>query len=191
MATHLLWVWLGFWICWCRWSVVSCSRFVDGNLLMVFVGLWVLLIPLFCLLQTSYFVYPRFGCQTPKMPKILSFLHGATETSILTWHNPFRHQSTRNAISSQIDQNAPSQPWVDQKSKLCQNHPKKTFSCFYIKPELLDDFHQRWPSLIQGWLSRTPETLILIWPLEQVGSSSIVKNIKFSFHQLFMGRNWS
>ena len=44
--------------------------------------------------------------------------------------------------------------------------PKKHFSCFYIKPELLDDFRQRWPSLIQGWLSRTPETLILIWPSE-------------------------
>ena len=143
MATHLLWVWMGFWICWCRWSLVSCSRFVDGNLLMVFVGLWVLLMPLFCLLQTSYFVYPRFGCQIPKIPKILSFLHGAMETSILTCHNPFRHQSTWNTISSQIDQNAPSQPWVDQKVKVVSKSSQKNIFMF---------LHQAW---VTRWFSST------------------------------------
>jgi len=40
------------------------------------------------------------------------------ETSRLTWHNPFEHRSTRNAILGQNDQNALSQPRVDQKSKL-------------------------------------------------------------------------
>ena len=44
--------------------------------------------------------------------------------------NPFEHRSTQSAISGQIDQNAPSQPWVDQKSKLGQNQPKTTFFMF-------------------------------------------------------------
>ena len=57
-------------------------------------------------LWIPYFLYPWFACWTPKIPKILSFLHGATKTSRLTWCNLFRHQSTRNAFSGQIDQNA-------------------------------------------------------------------------------------
>ena len=54
----------------------------------------------------------------PKIPKILTILQGAVETARLTWCSPFGHQSTWNVIFVQIDQNALSQPWVDQKSKL-------------------------------------------------------------------------
>ena len=62
------------------------------------------------------------------------------ETPRLTWHNLFAHRSTRSAVSSQIDQNAPGQPSVDRKSKLVKIITKQHFSCFYIKSELLRDF---------------------------------------------------
>ena len=42
----------------------------------------------------------------------------------MTWHNPFRHLSTRSAFFSQ---NAPSQPWVWLKVKWGQNPYKTTF----------------------------------------------------------------
>ena len=74
------------------------------------------------------------------------------ETPRLTWHNLFAHRSTRSAVSSQIDQNAPGQPWVDRKSKSVRIILKQHFSCFYIKPELLGDFRHLWPSLTRGWL---------------------------------------
>ena len=61
-------------------------------------------------LQTPYFVHPRFACRTLKIPKVLSFLYGATETSKLTQRNPFGHQRTQSAFSSQI---AYGQPQVD------------------------------------------------------------------------------
>ena len=56
----------------------------------------------------TVFVYHRFAFQTSKISKILSFIHRATETSRLTWRNPFEHRSTQSAISDQFDQNAPS-----------------------------------------------------------------------------------
>ena len=34
------------------------------------------------------------------------------------YSNPFGHRSTQSAFLGQIDQNAPGQPWVDQKSKM-------------------------------------------------------------------------
>jgi len=57
----------------------------------------------------------RVGPQ--KFQKYYFFLRGATETSRLTWRNPFSHWCTRSAILGQIDQNALGQPWVDQKLK--------------------------------------------------------------------------
>ena len=62
------------------------------------------------MLWIPYFVRPQFACRTPKILKILTFFHGAAETSRLTWRNPFGHRSTQNAILGQIDQNSPSQP---------------------------------------------------------------------------------
>ena len=80
------------------------------------------------------------------------------ETPRLTWHNLFAHRSTRSAVSSQIDQNAPGQPSVDWKSKLVKIITKQHFSCFYIKSELLRDFCQFWLSLTWGWLLESPKT---------------------------------
>ena len=122
--------------------------------------------------------------------KILYFLRGVVETSRLTWRNSFKYQSTRSAISGQINQNALGQPWVGRKSKSVKIIEKQHFSCFYIKPELLSDFRQLWPSLTRGWLpKRTLETLIYIWLLEWVGTNAIAKIINFPFQRLFMGRN--
>jgi len=45
-----------------------------------------------------------------KIPKILTFFHGAVETPTLTWRNPFGHWSTQSAVLGQINQNSPSQP---------------------------------------------------------------------------------
>ena len=96
-----------------------------------------------------YFVCPRFACRTTEIPKILSFLHRATETSNLTWLNSFMHRSIRSAFPSQIDQNAPHLPWVDRKSNEVKVHLKHYFPCFYIKPKPLGYFSQLWPSLIE------------------------------------------
>ena len=55
--------------------------------------------------------YPLSICVSDlENSKILSFLHGAMETSRLKWHNPVGPRSTQSAISGQIDQNASSQP---------------------------------------------------------------------------------
>ena len=82
--------------------------------------------------------------------KILSFLPRAVEASRLMWHNTFGHWSNQSAILGQNDQNAPSQPWVDRKSKLVKIISKQYFSCFYIKPKPLRDFCQLCPSLTLG-----------------------------------------
>ena len=68
--------------------------------------------------------------------KILYFLRGVVETSRLTGRNSFRHQSTRSAISGQINQNAIGQPWVGRKSKSVKIIQKQHFSCFYIFRQL-------------------------------------------------------
>ena len=68
--------------------------------------------------------------------KILYFLCGVVETSRLMWRNSFRHQSTRSAISGQINQNAIGQPWVGRKSKSVKIIQKQHFSCFYIFRQL-------------------------------------------------------
>ena len=73
------------------------------------------------------FVRPQFMCQTPKIPKILTFFHGAAETFGLMWRNLFGYCSTQNAISGQIDQNTVGQPWVDHKSKLVKIIPKQHY----------------------------------------------------------------
>ena len=52
------------------------------------------------------------------------FLKGIVGTPRSSWFNPFRHRSVRSTILGKNDQNAPSQPRVDQKSKLVKNPPK-------------------------------------------------------------------
>ena len=78
----------------------------------------------------------------------------------MAWGNPFRHRSTQSAFLRQNDQNAPSQPRVDQRSNKAKIHTKKKkkkhFSWFYIKSKLLGDFWQIWPSLTWSWLSVGP-----------------------------------
>ena len=66
------------------------------------------------------------------------YWRGTTHSGISTLKVPF---------FSQIDQNVPGQPWVDWKSKSIEIIPKQHNSCFYIKPKLLGDFRQLWPSL--------------------------------------------
>ena len=80
------------------------------------------------------FCPPSICMPDPKIPKILSFLHGVAETSRLTLHTPFRHWNTRSAFPSQIDQNAPSQPRVDQNSNEVKVHPKHHFHAFTTNP---------------------------------------------------------
>ena len=58
----------------------------------------------------------------------------------LIWHNPLGIRGIQSAFLGQIKQNAPSQPKVDQRSKLVKTIPKQHFSCFYIKPKLFGDF---------------------------------------------------
>ena len=121
-----------------------------------------------------YFFCLRFACRIQKFQKYL-LSQEIAETPRLMWRNPFRHWSTQRSISSQIDQNAPSQPYVDRKSKLVKIILKQHFSCFYIKPNRLGDFRQLWPSLTWGWLSG---------PSERVETSTIAKIIEFLFQRL-------
>ena len=83
---------------------------------------------------------------------MLFSLHEAVRTSRMTWCNPFRHRSTQSASFNQNDQNALGQPWVDRRSNKVEILTKQHFSWFYIKPDLLEDFRQLWPSLTQSWL---------------------------------------
>ena len=87
----------------------------------------------------------------------------------LDWRGTTRSNKSRrtqSAVLGQIDLNAPSQPWIDQKLKLVKITPKLHFSCSNIKPEFLGYFCQFWPILTQCWPLRALETLILIQPLE-------------------------
>ena len=129
----------------------------------------------------TVFYPPRFMCQIPKIQKILAFFQRVGETPILMWRNLFEHWRTRSANSSQIDQNALGQPWVDRKSKLVKIILKQHFSCFYIKPELLSDFRQLWLSLTRGWVLRAPKILILFRPSEWVETNITAKIIEFLF----------
>ena len=82
-----------------------------------------------------------------KFQKILTFLQGTVGTWRLTWYNLFRHWSTRSAFLGQIDQNAPSQSWVDPKSKLVKITQKNTFHVFTSNPSLSEifvNFNLRW-----------------------------------------------
>ena len=134
-------------------------------------------------LLTPYFVCPRFTCQTLKNSKILFSSHGASRTSRMTWHNPFRHQSTRSAFFSQ---NAPSQPWVWSKVKRDQNPYKTTLFMVLHQTRASRTFLA---SLTWSWSWVGPKTLILIQLLEQIETNAIAKIIKFSFQWLFMGQN--
>ena len=69
--------------------------------------------------KNTYMLYPIFFtldlcAKLRKFKKILTFLHRAMETPRLTWYNLFEYRSTQSSILGQNDQNAPSQPWVDQ-----------------------------------------------------------------------------
>ena len=136
-------------------------------------------------LLTPYFVCPRFTCQTLKNSKILFSSHGASRTSRMTWHNPFRHQSTRSAFFSQ---NAPSQPWVWSKVKRDQN-PYKTKLFMVLHQTRASRRFLTSLTRSQSWMGL--KILILIQLLERVETNVIVKIIKFSFQWLFMGQNWS
>lgn len=92
------------------------------------------------------------GLQKFQNKKKTYFLKGIVGTPRSSWFNPFRHWSVWSTILGQNDQNAPSQPRVDQKSKLVKNPPKWCFSCFYIKLENIRAFCQLWPNLTYGWL---------------------------------------
>ena len=50
----------------------------------------------------------------------------------MAWGNPFRHRSTQNAFLRQNDQNAPSQPRVDQRSNKAKIHTKKKKTVFMV-----------------------------------------------------------
>ena len=90
---------------------------------------------------------------------------GATHSSIKALEVPFQVKLTK------------SQSWV----KII---PKQHFSCFYVKPELVSDFCQLWPSLTQCWLLGAPKTLILIRLSEQIETNAIAKIIKFPFQTI-------
>ena len=110
----------------------------------------------------TVFCLPRFVCWTTKISKILTILQRAMETARLTWCHPFEHWSTQSAFSSQIDQNAPSQPWVDRESNEVKILPKQHLSCFYIKPKSLRDFCQLWLTLTKfdlKWTLESPKFL--------------------------------
>ena len=82
-----------------------------------------------------YFVHPWFTCHTPKLQKydflfFIYFYRGTMGKSRLLWFNPFENRSTQSAILGQNDQNAPSQPRVEWRSKLFKTTPKQHFSCF-------------------------------------------------------------
>ena len=85
------------------------------------------------------------------------------ETARLTWCHPFEHWSTQSAFSSQIDQNALDQPWVDWESNEFKILPKQHLSCFYIKLKSLGDFCQLWPTLTWSWLPKALNFDPTIW----------------------------
>ena len=132
-----------------------------------------------------YFVCPRFACRTQKIPKMLTFHQGIVGTSRLRWYNPFRHQSTQSAVLHQNDQNArltKSQNWLKPPQK-------NNFHVFTSNPRLSEifvNFDQVWPE-VDSW--EWPENLILIRPLEWVGTNVIVEMIEFPFQRLLMGQN--
>jgi len=63
------------------------------------------------LIDCRYRILSALNCeQDSENSKNINFFYGATETSKLTWRNPFGQWSTQSAISGQINQNAPGQP---------------------------------------------------------------------------------
>ena len=130
-------------------------------------------------------------CQIPKIPKILSFLHGVMETSRLTWRNLFGHWSTKSTFFCQNVQNAPGQLGLSKSQTRSKSSQNNIFYGFTSNPsysETFVNFNQVWLEVDSWWVS---ETLILIWPLEWVETNSITMIIKFSFQRLFMGQNGS
>ena len=66
-------------------------------------------------------------------------------TSRLTCRNLFEHQSTRSAISGQIDQNASSQPWLTKSqswSKSSQNNIFHVFTSNLSYSDIFVNFDQ-------------------------------------------------
>ena len=112
--------------------------------------------------------------------------------------SPWGHEDIQNDVAqpiwmpkhskcliSQNDQNAPSQPRVDRRSKPLQNN---TFHSFKSKPRFSKNFGN-FDQVDSEFTLAGPKTLILIRPLEQVETNDIVKIIKFSVQRLFMGQN--
>ena len=81
-------------------------------------------------IDTIFCPIKKGQCWTPKIPKILTFLHWATETSRLTWHNQFGHRSTQSAISNQNDQNAPGQPSLTKSQSWSKSFYDNIFHVF-------------------------------------------------------------
>ena len=81
--------------------------------------------------------------------------HGATCSGIETLEVHFQVKLTKMPLVN------PGLTESQSRSKSSQNNIFHV-STFYIKPKLLGDFRQFWPSLTRGWLLRALETLILI-----------------------------
>ena len=74
------------------------------------------------------------------------------------------------------------------RSKSPQNFTFHNFTSNLSFLKIFGNFDQVWPEVNSWW---APKTIILIWLLEWVEPNTIERIIKFSFQQLFMGRNRS
>ena len=113
------------------------------------------------------------------------------------WHDQFKHCSTQSAIS---DQNALGQPWVDQKSKTCQNHPKTTFFLFLHQTLATLWFSSTWscltkfdprltlrgienpnfdPTVRLGWDQCYYKFYWILFPITIHGSKSELKRLRY------------
>ena len=75
-----------------------------------------------------------------------------------------------------------------KKSKSPQNITFHSFTSNPSSSDIFTNFDQIWPGVYSWWAL---ETIILIWPLEQIETNAIAKIIKFSFQRLFIGWNQS
>ena len=60
----------------------------------------------------------------------------------MMWRNPFGRRSTQSTFFSQNDQNAPSQPRVERRSKLLQNNTFHSFKSNSSFSEIFGNFDQ-------------------------------------------------
>ena len=109
----------------------------------------------------------------------ICFYRGTMGKSRLSWFNPFENQSTQSAILGQNDQNAPSQPRVEWRSKLFKTTPNNIFHVFTSHLRLSKIFvnfdevwleinSQRWPKT-QFWFD--PQNELKPTPLWRILNS--------------------